>query len=53
MCAACVVFISNSHLTPKPPNPAVWPVYDTLLYAYVPASHRPLFNTFMSILWGG
>ena len=31
----------------------VWPVYDTILYAYVPASHRPLFNTFMSILWGG
>ena len=31
----------------------VWPIYDTVLYAYVPASHRPLFNTFMSILWGG
>lgn len=31
----------------------VWPVYDTILYAYVPASHRPLFNTFMSIAWGG
>jgi len=31
----------------------VWPLYDTLLYAYVPAVQRPLFNTFMSILWGG
>jgi len=31
----------------------VWPLYDTLLYAYIPAVKRPLFNTFMSILWGG
>ena len=31
----------------------VWPIYDTILYAYVPVTHRPLFNTFMSILWGG
>ncbi|CAM9450922.1 unnamed protein product [Chrysoparadoxa australica] len=31
----------------------VWPVYDCILYAYVPTSHRPLFNTFMSIAWGG
>jgi hypothetical protein len=31
----------------------VWPIYDTVLYAYVPPSHRPLFNTFMSLLWGG
>ena len=31
----------------------IWPIYDTALYAYVPVTHRPLFNTFMSILWGG
>ena len=31
----------------------IWPIYDTVLYAYVPVTHRPLFNTFMSILWGG
>lgn len=43
-----------SHLTPPFLSPTtVWPIYDTILYAYVPASHRPLFNTFMSILWGG
>lgn len=31
----------------------VWPIYDMLLYAYVPTAHRPLFNSFMSIAWGG
>ena len=31
----------------------VWPLYDTILYAYVPTAHRPLFNAFMSIAWGG
>lgn len=31
----------------------VWPIYDMILYAYVPTAHRPLFNSFMSILWGG
>lgn len=24
-----------------------------ILYAYVPTAHRPLFNSFMSIAWGG
>lgn len=37
----------------RPMFAQVWPIYDTVLYAYVPASHRPLFNTFMSIVWGG
>ncbi|KAG5183550.1 protein required for ethanol metabolism [Tribonema minus] len=31
----------------------VWPLYDTFAYAYIPTDHRPLFNTFMSIAWGG
>eukprot|EP00903_Cladosiphon_okamuranus_P019415 g17851.t1 len=31
----------------------VWPIYDMILYAYVPTAHRPLFNSFMSIAWGG
>ncbi|CAM9442754.1 unnamed protein product [Pylaiella littoralis] len=31
----------------------VWPIYDMILYAYVPTAHRPLFNSFMSIVWGG
>ncbi|CAN0035615.1 unnamed protein product [Heterosigma akashiwo] len=31
----------------------VWPIYDTLLYAFVDVNRRPLLNTFMSILWGG
>lgn len=34
-------------------TPQVWPIYDTVLYAYVPTVLRPLFNSFMSILWGG
>ncbi|CAM9410214.1 unnamed protein product, partial [Phaeothamnion confervicola] len=31
----------------------VWPLYDTIMYAYIPTDHRPLLNAFMSIAWGG
>ena len=31
----------------------LWPIYDTLGYAFIPTAVRPLFNSFMSIAWGG
>jgi hypothetical protein len=31
----------------------IWPIYDTLLYAYVPTNQRVLWNSIMSLAWGG
>mmetsp|Transcript_17663 Transcript_17663/g.25020 ORF Transcript_17663/g.25020 Transcript_17663/m.25020 type:complete len:365 (-) Transcript_17663:1409-2503(-) len=31
----------------------IWPLYDTFGYAYLNSDIRPLYNSFMSIAWGG